>query len=72
MRIVLGTTDGDAHDVYLNGTRVGLFVEADTEKGYVVVVDRNKGTYDQWYGNYVRKLQGKVELVHKYTGAVVQ
>lgn len=72
MRVIAGTIEGDAHYVYCNGARVIKAIEADTQKGYVIEINHDKGAYDAKYANHVRKLTGKVELVHRFTGVVVQ
>ena len=72
MYIKAGTAEGDAHHTYCNGTRIATAIEADTEKGYVIAIDRDKGKWNDKYGTYVRRYTGKVELVHIFTGVVIQ
>jgi len=72
MKIVAGTVEGDAHHAYCDGVRIVRAIEADTEKGYVVEINHDKGKFDSKYANHVRKLTGKVELVHRFTGAVIR
>jgi len=72
MKIIAGTVEGDAHHAYCDGVRIIKAIEADTEKGYVIEINHDKGAYDPRYANTVRKLTGKVELVHRFTGVVVR
>lgn len=64
----------DLYDVFLNGTRMQNVMEADTGKGVVVICDRAhaKSTYNNKYMVWTYERKGKVELVHKLSGAVVQ
>lgn len=72
MFIKAGTAEGDAHHAYVDGKRIVRAIEADTEKGYVIEIDRDKGRFDQKYGTYIRKHTGKVELIHIFTGVVTR
>ena len=72
MKVTAGTVEGDAHMAYCDGVHIIKAIEADTDKGYVIEINHDKGSYDAKYANHVRKLTGKVELVHRFTGVVVR
>lgn len=74
MRIDVDMPDGMYWQVYFNGERVPNCIEADTDNGWILVLARAMSPgIIHWRGKYhVKKLTGRVELVHIDSGKVVR